>query len=178
MVKKQIGTGSLFPETAKSRFLRITGDRFTAMETRVKKKGFPGLPFDKEGFRMHVLSAMAGQYDGFVRCRYCTGFFTIADVGIDHAIPLSRGGGVELDNLDLPCKACNARKGSLTPTEYVLLTQFLDSCLPLAKQDVLNRLEIAVQLVTGARSNAGTIAELRRSGEWQKVKKWQRQAKR
>jgi hypothetical protein len=174
---KHVGTGTLFEKFAKTAFLEITGSRFSAMVVRVKKKGFPGVPFDKDGFRAHILAAIGGGYDGFVRCRYCSGFFTIADVGIDHAIPLSRGGGVELSNLDLPCKSCNNRKGSMTPTEFILLTQFLDSVIPLAKQDVFQRLGMSNSLAAGARSNAATIKELQGTGEWQKVKTAQRLAK-
>jgi hypothetical protein len=122
------------------------------MLARVTRKGFYGLPFDKEGFRDHVLSAMGGTYDGFFRCRYCTGYFTLEQVSVDHAHPLSRGGGVELDNLDFPCKPCNARKGSLTPEEYFLLLEFLDNKIPLAKTDVLQRLEISVQLAAADRA--------------------------
>lgn len=173
--KTSTGAGNLFQETAKSRFMRITGQRYDNMAARVKKKGFPGLPFDKDKFREHLLAAMNGHYDGYVVCPYCNGFFTVADMGIDHAIPLSRGGEVELTNLEFPCKPCNSRKGAMTPTEYIMLMHFLDRTMPLAKQDVLNRLEISVQLVTSFRSNAATIEELRRSGEWQRVKRLERQ---
>jgi hypothetical protein len=122
------------------------------MLARVKRKGFAGLPFDKEDFRAHVLCAMGGHYDGFFRCRYCLGYFTLEQTAVDHANPLSRGGGVELDNLEYPCRADNNRKGSMTPEEYFLLLEFLDSKIPLAKTDVLKRLEISVQLAAADRA--------------------------
>jgi 5-methylcytosine-specific restriction endonuclease McrA len=147
----------------KSVFLRLTGQTYDNMLARVKRKGFYGLPFDKEGFRMHVLCAMGGNYDGFFRCRYCMGYFTLEQVAVDHASPLSRGGGVELDNLEYPCRACNNRKGSMTPEEYFLLLDFLDSRLPLAKIDVLKRLEISVQLAAADRQRRAKELKMRAS---------------
>lgn len=175
---KSIGTGILFQDIAKAVFVRITGQRYDAMLRRVERKGFPGLPFTKDEFRECVLVAIGGTYDGFRRCQYCTGFFTVEDIAIDHAVPLGRGGGVGLDNLAFPCQRCNGRKGNMTPTEYMKLLEFLNDHLPLAKTDVLKRLEMSVKLAAGARSNAATIEELKESGEWQRVKKTQRQAKR
>jgi 5-methylcytosine-specific restriction endonuclease McrA len=122
------------------------------MLARVMRKGFPGLPFDKDEFRQHVLSAMGGYEDGFFRCRYCNGFFTLEQVAVDHMLPLSRGGGVELENLDYPCKPCNARKGSMPPEEYFKLLKFLDDELPLEKADILQRLQISVQLAAADRA--------------------------
>lgn len=151
MTKKTIGTGILFQNAAKSTFIRITGQRYDNMLYRVHRKGFPGLPFTKEQFRGRVLVALGGHWDGFVRCPYCTGFFTMEQIGIDHALPLGRGGGVELDNLEFPCKRCNARKGEMPPREYLKLLDFLDREIPLAKTDILQRLEISVQLAAGAR---------------------------
>jgi 5-methylcytosine-specific restriction endonuclease McrA len=171
---KAVGTGNLFQDTCKAVFVRITGSRYDDMLRRVKGKGFPGLPFDKDGLRTHLLKAMGGTYDGFLRCRYCAGFFTIEQIAIDHAIPLSRGGGVDLANLDYPCKLCNNRKGGTTPTEYVLLLQFLESAIPLARGDVLHRLGISVPLAAGASHNAKTIAELKQSGHWQRAQKARR----
>jgi hypothetical protein len=151
MRTKGAGTGHLFPDATQSVFVRITGQTYDNMLVRVKRKGFYGLPFDKQEFRAHVLIAMGGTSDGFFRCRYCKGLFALNQVAVDHAHPLSRGGGVELDNLEFPCKACNARKGSMKPEEYLLLLEFLDDMLPLAKTDVLQRLEISVQLAAADR---------------------------
>jgi hypothetical protein len=171
MKAKGVGTGILFQDAVKSLFLRLTGQTYNNMLARVMRKGFPGLPFDKDAFRHHVLRAMGGLPDGFFRCPYCSGHFALEQVAVDHAVPLSRGGGVELDNLEFPCKPCNSRKGSMTPTEYMRLLEFIDEHIPLAKVDVLNRLEISVQLVTGARANARVIAKLKESGAWQEAQK-------
>lgn len=37
---------------------------------------------------------------------------------IDHRIPLSRGGSIELDNCVLACEWCNLSKGERTPEEW------------------------------------------------------------
>jgi HNH endonuclease len=151
MTPKPIGAGVLFQDAARSRFLLATGRQYDNMLARVKRKGFYGLPFTKEQFRAYLLTRLGDLWDGFVRCPYCTGFFAIEQVAIDHRVPLSRGGGVELDNLDIPCRACNARKGSMTPGEYRQLLEFLDTKIPLAKTGVLQRLEISVQLAAADR---------------------------
>ena len=152
MRSKKIGTGELFQDTAKSFFVRMSARAYDNMEARVVTKGFPGLPFSKDDFRARLLLIMDGNYDGIFRCRYCNGFFALNQIAVDHAHPLSRGGGVELDNLEFPCRACNFRKGSLTPEEYLDLLDFLDNKIPLGKNDVLQRLQISVQLAAANRA--------------------------
>ncbi len=148
---KPTGTGTLFENMARATFLRVTADRYRNMLERVKRKGFPGLPFSRHDFRLHLLDAAGGRYDGFYRCRYCAGYFTIAEIAIDHAVPLMRGGGVESSNLEYPCKACNAAKGGMLPQEYEKLLRFLDTQIPLARQDVLSRLQMSIQLAAQSR---------------------------
>ena len=160
-------TGNIFIKNARRDFFRITGDRYNAMCARLEKKKIPRMPFDKNEFRFHLLTAMNQQYDGVLQCRYCNYYFNLSEIAVDHAIPLSRGGSTDLDNIEFPCKPCNARKGSLTPTEYLSLLAFLEKEIPLGRQDVLNRLEISVQLVIGARANAGVIGDLKKAGHWQ-----------
>ena len=144
------GVGILFANKAKSGFLSLTGSRYDGMVTRIAKKKLPPLPFTKEEFRAHVLAALGGYDDGAVQCRYCRGFFTLQDLAVDHAKPLSRGGSPGLDNLEYPCKPCNDRKGSMSPDEFLALLAFLET-IPLARIDVLKRLEQSVKLAAGAR---------------------------
>lgn len=162
---------------AKSEFLRITGQRFTAMCSRLKKKKLPPLSFQCSDFRAHVLAAMDNSYDGAIKCRYCNMYFTVAEIAVDHAYPLSRGGTTDLYNIEFPCKSCNNRKGSLTPTEYLALLHFLEIEIPLGRQDVLKRLETSVQLAAGARSNAGVIGDLKKSGHWKAAQQARRKGK-
>lgn len=147
---KPTGIGALFANQAKSNFLSLTGSRYDSMRARIEKKKLPPLPFTKEQFRAHVLAALGGHDDGAIQCRYCRGYFTLTDLAVDHAKPLSRGGSPGLDNLEYPCKPCNDRKGSMSPDEFLALLAFLET-IPLARIDVLKRLEQSVKLAAGAR---------------------------
>ena len=149
-MNRPAGVGILFGNKAKRGFLSLTGSRYDGMVTRLAKKKLPPLPFTKEEFRAHVLAALGGYDDGAIQCRYCRGFFTLADLAVDHAKPLSRGGSAGLDNLEYPCKSCNDRKGSMSPDEYLRLLAFLET-IPLARIDVLKRLEQSVKLAASAR---------------------------
>lgn len=41
----------------------------------------------------------------------------------DHKIPRSRGGGNELDNMEVVCARCNVDKASMTKTEFLYLIE-------------------------------------------------------
>ncbi len=43
------------------------------------------------------------------RCRHCGGWVGLS---VDHIQPESRGGTLELDNLQTLCRSCNSRKGA------------------------------------------------------------------
>lgn len=45
-------------------------------------------------------------------CVYCGKVLEIDKVHIDHKNPTSKGGGNESQNLCVPCKECNAGKGT------------------------------------------------------------------
>lgn len=163
----------LFPDAAKSQFMTLTRQRYAGMAARMERKKLPPLPFTLADFRGHVRAASGG--DGAFRCRYCGGWFTIAEVSADHAIPLSRGGWIGLDNIEYPCARCNSRKGSLTPDEFLALMEFLEKRIPMGRADVLERLEKAVQLMAGQRYNSGVIGELKRTGQWKAAQKARRE---
>lgn len=42
-------------------------------------------------------------------CLYCQ---NTSDLTVDHIVPVSRGGGDEMENLQTLCRVCNARKGT------------------------------------------------------------------
>ena len=52
------------------------------------------------------------------RCYYCGKTHRIHYLEIDHKWPVSRGGGNEIDNLQLLCVPCNMRKGIQTDAEF------------------------------------------------------------
>ena len=56
--------------------------------------------------------------DGF-RCAYCAGVFPPEQLSLDHVQPRMRGGDNSEGNLVTACKACNARKGSLSAWAFL-----------------------------------------------------------
>ena len=52
------------------------------------------------------------------KCSYCGHTHRIHYLEIDHKYPLSRGGGNEIDNLQLLCIPCNMRKGIQSDQEF------------------------------------------------------------
>ena len=52
------------------------------------------------------------------RCAYCGRLHRIRYLEIDHKHPFSRGGGDEIDNLQLLCSPCNMRKGIQSDEEF------------------------------------------------------------
>ena len=65
----------------------------------------------------------------------------------------------------------------MTMQEYGSLLAFLETQHPLMRQDVLSRLEKAVQLASGAFANQGVIGELKKTGQWQAVQAARREKK-
>lgn len=63
---------------------------------------------------------------GAIQCPHCRAAMDILSLQVDHMIPLSRGGGPGLDNLEPICHRCNTVKADLTRDEYVRLIQFFD----------------------------------------------------
>jgi hypothetical protein len=168
-MKPTLQPGALFPKSAHSSFLDATRTQYGNMAGRMKRLHLPELPFTMEEYRADVLGVMDGKEDGAIQCRYCHRWFALSEVAVDHATPLSRGGAQGLSNLDYPCRQDNDRKGSLTVGEYDLLYRFLDSLHPLARQDILSRLEKANSLAAGMRATQGVIGELKKSGHWQRA---------
>jgi hypothetical protein len=149
--KASVRGGALFKAEARTDFLSVTAARYGSMRDRLKRKKLPPPPFTLDDFRADVLSVMGGKKDGALICRYCLRAFTIGEIAVDHATPLSRGGALDLSNLDYPCQADNDRKGSLTLAEYTALLAFLGTQHPIARQDVLKRLEGHNKLAAGLR---------------------------
>ena len=77
-------------------------------------------------------------------CAYCGCRLTASGRGkveMDHAVPISRGGGAGTENLRLCCHGDNAAKGPLTESEYQSLLLLLDTWDPGAAQSLLVRLK-------------------------------------
>jgi 5-methylcytosine-specific restriction endonuclease McrA len=160
-----VGTGALFENQGHRGFMEVTGSRYDAMVVRVRKKKLPPLSFSKDQFRAAVLRALGGHEDGAIQCPYCRKFCVLKEVTPDHETPLSRGGSSGLDNLGFPCMQCNQVKGSLTPEEFHKLLRFLETEIPLGRQDVLSRLAKAVKLAAGAARNRALFAKFGKPGK-------------
>jgi 5-methylcytosine-specific restriction endonuclease McrA len=77
-------------------------------------------------------------------CAYCGCRLTASGRGkveMDHAVPISRGGGAGTDNLRLCCHGDNSAKGALTEVEFKSLLALLDTWDPGAAQSLLVRLK-------------------------------------
>ena len=126
----------------------------------LKRKKLPAPSFTLAEFRQDILNVQGGNDDGPIQCRYCNRWFTLAEVDVDHCTPLGRGGSTGLDNIDYPCAQDNDRKGELTVAEYTDLLAYLDTVHPLARQDVLSRLEKANKLAAAANRTRMLMAQL------------------
>ena len=73
-------------------------------------------------------------------CRYCGAPIDAMSCSLDHAIPVARGGHINLDNLEAICERCNQLKGGLTPTEFTRLMVWILEQHPAAQNDVMKRL--------------------------------------
>lgn len=171
---KPIGNGTLFISDVKrlqKDFTDTTRSRYDLLCKRMKKKGYDAMPFTVEQYRKHCLAALGGRFDAAIRCRYCRRILALADTVGDHAIPLSRGGSPDLSNIELTCAEDNDRKGGMRPEEYEALLEFVDREMPLARTDIMARLQKATKLAAGLRHNMARIAELKRNGAWAKAGK-------
>jgi hypothetical protein len=74
------------------------------------------------------------------KCRYCTKIMDVTNIVCDHFYPLSMGGASIAGNLQIICKRCNTRKGSLTHKEYNALLVFLEKQPEYMRKYVLRKL--------------------------------------
>lgn len=172
-----IGTGALFDSGEAKRFRAIIRDRYRLLAMRLGKKKIP-LTFSVEGLAAHILAQMGGYHDDVITCRYCHRPIDLSDAALDHAVPFARGGSPDLSNIELICRECNDRKGGLLPEEYELLLAFLEREIPLARMEILKRLQQSTKLAASMRHNMARIGELKKTGEWQKAAKHSRKVKR
>lgn len=156
-----VKAGALFPQAGRTSFNDLTRSRYAGMCARFEKKQIPPPPFSLDQFRADILSVMGDKEDGVILCRYCNRYFTIEDIAVDHATPLSRGGSAALDNIDYPCKSDNNRKGSMSMNEYAQLLSFLETVHPLMRKDILSRLEKANSLAASARRGIMLASKLK-----------------
>lgn len=81
------------------------------------------LPFTRRKFQSWLWKQAGLQV---ILCPYCRAPIDVLSCQLDHKTPLIRGGGPELENLQLLCKGCNGSKGNFTHEEYSLIVQFME----------------------------------------------------
>ncbi len=59
-----------------------------------------------------------GQQEG--KCNGCRVLFPYRNMTVDHETPQSKGGGDNIENLQLLCGACNSMKGAGTQEELIV----------------------------------------------------------
>jgi 5-methylcytosine-specific restriction endonuclease McrA len=151
-----------FPSLAHKQFMDITKDRYRNMAVRLAKDYHLTLPFTLAQLRDFVLLELGGREDGAIRCRYCGRMCDLAAIALDHAVPLSRGGWVGLNNIELPCAPCNAQKGEMTPIQFERLLEFLESdTMCTARPSILERLQAYSKLLANKRRDEAQLRELK-----------------
>ena len=69
-------------------------------------------------------------------CTYCQApvdFTKKRRMNLDHALPISRGGGAQIANMVVACGPCNRAKGEQTAEEYLALRALVATGLTVAK---------------------------------------------
>ena len=86
------------------------------MKVGERKQEPPGYS-QQPNYRPVLVRAIA-ERDGW-NCFYCGQPLTELTAELDHAVPMSRGGKTEADNLRLACSSCNLKKGTQTVEEFL-----------------------------------------------------------
>lgn len=103
-----------------------------------KKRGLPVPPVGS-------IDALEALISAATSCQYCTALLKLGvkgNVGLDHRIPLSRGGDGSVGNLVICCRSCNRTKGQMTDLEFIDLKTFLQTWEDKGK-NILARLRAA-----------------------------------
>jgi len=127
-------------EAERKRLSRRMYGVYRMMQKRAAKLGKQGeIDFDVEQLRADACYMLG------VMCVYCAARLTSKNMGVDHSIPIARGGTFSRINLSFPCKSCNVKKGNLFRAEFEALLSFLDNFDTPARGDVLRRLGLGAQ---------------------------------
>ncbi len=82
-----------------------------------KKERKNKMPWLRDGYAKAWIKHLLIEQSGY--CVLCGETLDYEDFHVDHIMPKSRGGGNNLDNLELLCSKCNRSKFDMTPEEYI-----------------------------------------------------------
>lgn len=135
---------------SQSQFMQRTGVLYDSMAKRFRAKHWKSgkragtvrelgreLPFTKAEFRTWAIHEIGFQAKP---CPHCGKPIDVLNMSPDHKVPVSRGGSLELSNLEAICAECNRLKGSLTSAEFTDLLTWMRPMLPAAQKDIRQRL--------------------------------------
>jgi len=148
-------------------FLIRTASIYNSMKARFKEKRNKRgrilrigreLPFQRYQFQDWVAMKLGGP-SGTVQCRYCRKFLTAMDLGVDHVEPVSQGGSLGFDNLDICCDECNRLKGNLTLRTFMwVLDAMMKAGLP-GEMTAADRKNLESRLKTGGMQYRGKFVK-------------------
>lgn len=121
-----------------SAFMKRTGSIYGSQQKRyAEKTGQAKLPYTLDQLR-HLVQAALG-----TECPYTGLKISLANLAVDHSVPVARGGGWTLDNLRVATKTGNWRKGALTDAEWIRFNRGLRRHFdPAAVEDIYRRLSL------------------------------------
>lgn len=110
------------------------------------------IPFSLDQFREWLILKLGGE-NGVVKCPYCAEWLSIDTLAVDHVIPASQGGSLDLGNLDTICGRDNQQKGGMCGECYQRLldwtavpTAVAGGLHPACRGNMLHRMQVAVSL--------------------------------
>lgn len=128
---------SMRDKQKQSLFMRRTLSIYNGMKKRATESQ------QEIGFSLRELRGYIGDIpSNFYSCAYCGDRLKNSTFAVDHATPISRGGGFEMSNLAICCKPCNWQKGALASMEFTNLLGMIEGLPPEAAADVKRRLTI------------------------------------
>jgi len=74
------------------------------------------------------------------KCLYCKDKLDAKNIGLDHILPIAKGGEKKISNLTIICQRCNIRKGTLDRLTYLLLLEHLNKMKEEDRKYILRKL--------------------------------------
>lgn len=111
----------------KKSYYRARYNDWASWRSHTTRSSLLRLVREKGGDRSTVPSApeLKAWIEEAESCEYCGAQLTEKSFSVDHAQPVSRGGGHSLENLRATCAPCNGAKGAMSEEEFVAFLAFV-----------------------------------------------------